>query len=203
MWQRGPIGNNATCSALPLLSITCPTSHSELCPFRCWPGTDSYVGRLGYFLGPHGPLQQTLLWDWEFLPPPQPPQIFTAKGFEALVSHTGALGCTVCVASQLSLLVYPHMKVDHLVCQLPPCRTSSPPQLPVSTPPSGLDECCCFNSLVVRISIRFDFLAVVCFLFLNLLLSFFWLYEEAQCIYLRLHLGQKSQIHCYKNSLQG
>ena len=31
-----------------------------------------------------------------------------------------------------------------------------------------------------------------CFLFLNLLLSFFWLCEEAKCVYLCLHLGQKS-----------
>ena len=31
-----------------------------------------------------------------------------------------------------------------------------------------------------------------CFLFLNLLLSFFWLCEEAQCVYLHLHLVQKS-----------
>ena len=31
------------------------------------------------------------------------------------------------------------------------------------------------------------------FLFLNLLLSFFWLCEEAQCVYLRLHLGWKLQ----------
>ena len=30
-----------------------------------------------------------------------------------------------------------------------------------------------------------------CFVFLNLLLSFFWLCEEAQCICLCLHLGQK------------
>ena len=30
------------------------------------------------------------------------------------------------------------------------------------------------------------------FLFLNLLLSFFWLYEEAKCIYQCLHLGRKS-----------
>ena len=29
-------------------------------------------------------------------------------------------------------------------------------------------------------------------LFLNLFLSFFWLCEEARCIYLRLHVGQKS-----------
>ena len=32
-----------------------------------------------------------------------------------------------------------------------------------------------------------------CFSFLNLLLSFFWLYEEAKCIYLRLNLGQNSE----------
>ena len=31
------------------------------------------------------------------------------------------------------------------------------------------------------------------FLFLNLLLSFFWLCKEAKCIYLCLHLGQKSR----------
>ena len=31
------------------------------------------------------------------------------------------------------------------------------------------------------------------FLFLNLLLSFFWLCEEAKCIYLCLHLGWKSK----------
>ena len=31
-----------------------------------------------------------------------------------------------------------------------------------------------------------------CVLFLNLLLSFFWLCKEAKCVYLHLHLGQKS-----------
>ena len=34
-----------------------------------------------------------------------------------------------------------------------------------------------------------------CFLFLNLLLSLFWLCEEAQCVYLRLHLGWKLFIY--------
>ena len=33
------------------------------------------------------------------------------------------------------------------------------------------------------------------FLFLNLLLSFFWLCEEAWCVYLCLHLGWKSPIY--------
>ena len=47
---------------------------------------------------------------------------------------------------------------DHLVCQppplpvcqLPPCGHSSLPQLPISAPPTSLDECF-FNSLVVRL----------------------------------------------------
>ena len=30
-----------------------------------------------------------------------------------------------------------------------------------------------------------------CFLFLNCCCPFFWLWEEAQCVYLRLHLGRK------------
>ena len=41
-----------------------------------------------------------------------------------------------------------------------------------------------------------------CFLFLNLSLSLFWLFEEAQCIYLRLHLGQKLQFLIYLNELK-
>ena len=36
-----------------------------------------------------------------------------------------------------------------------------------------------------------------CFLLLNLLLCFFWLGEEAQCVYLCLHLGQKSALCVY------
>ena len=48
------------------------------------------------------------------------------------------------------------------------------------------------NSLVVGL-IQFSFLAVLAFfLFLNWLLSFIWLCKEAKCIYLSLHLGQKS-----------
>ena len=36
-------------------------------------------------------------------------------------------------------------------CQLPPCHMSSPPWLPISAPPSSLNECFFFNSLVVRL----------------------------------------------------
>ena len=38
-----------------------------------------------------------------------------------------------------------------LVLQPPPCCESSPPQLPVSAPPTSLDDCFFFNSLVVRL----------------------------------------------------
>ena len=64
--------------------------------------------------------------------------------------------------------------------------------LPVSASPTvGLDECFFFNSLVVRLPYSSIFWQFWLVLFLNLL-SFFWLCEEAQCIYLCFHLGQKS-----------
>ena len=105
-------------------------------------------------------LQQTLLWGWEFLPPPQPPQVFLVRGFEVLVPHSGTLGCLVCLAPKLFLLVYLHRNVGQptppashsLICpvlQTLPCHGSSPPSLLVSASPTGLDECFFINYLVV------------------------------------------------------
>ena len=65
--------------------------------------------------------------------------------------------------------------------------------LPVSTPPNGLDECFFFISLVVRLPYSSIFYQFWLFFVFKLLLSFFWLCEEAQCVYLHLHLGQKQQ----------
>ena len=54
------------------------------------------------------------------------------------------------------------------VRQLLPCCESSLSHLPVSAPPTGLDECFFFISLVVRLLCGFDFLSVlVVFLSLN------------------------------------
>ena len=65
--------------------------------------------------------------------------------------------------------------------------------LPISAPPTSLDECFFFNSLVIRLPCHLIFCQFWgWFLFLNLSLSFFWLCEEAQCVYLRLHLAWKS-----------
>ena len=163
-------------------------------------GADSLMGGFVYILGPRGSLQRTLLGGWEFLLLLlQPPQVFTASSFEALFPRTGTLGCSVCLAPQLFLMVYLHKNVGPRtpstatlptpVLQPPRCRESS---LPGSLPPTGLDEYFFFTTLVVGLphsSIFWQFWLF--YLFLNLLLSFFWLSREAQCICLCLHLGRK------------
>ena len=85
---------------------------------------------------------------------------------------------------------------DSPICQPPPGLMFSLPWLPVSAPPTGLDECFFFNSLAVGLPYSSIFCQFWLFsVFLNLLLSFFWLCKEGQCVYLHLHLGQKSQIY--------
>ena len=144
-----------------------------------------------------------------------PTGVFNQR-FEALFPHAGALSCAVCFAPLLFLLVYLcanvgpqglpastlwgvlaaawpapfHNPPPHWVCQLPPCRESSLPRLPISAPPTGLDECF-FISLVVRLPDSSIFCQFWFFVF-KLLLSF-WLCEEAQCVYLCLHLGRNSE----------
>ena len=76
------------------------------------------------------------------------------------------------------------------VRQLLPCCESSLPWLPISAPTTGLDECVFFISLVVGL----PYSTIFCqfwLIFVFKLLSSFWLCEEAQCVYLCLHLGQK------------
>ena len=77
MWGQGLRGISAICSALCRLSVTHPSTTCKLGPS----GADSQVGGFVYILGPCGSLQQTLLWGWEFLLLPQPPQVCTARGF--------------------------------------------------------------------------------------------------------------------------
>ena len=151
-----------------------------------------------------------------------PTAIFTQR-FEALFPRAGALGCVVCFTPLLFLLVYLctnvgsqglpattlwgllaaawsaplHSPPPRWVHHLPPCRKSSPPQLPISTLPTGLDECFFFISLVVRLPCSSIFCQFWLFFVFRLLLSFFWLCEEAQCVYLRLHLGQKLYTKCF------
>ena len=111
--------------------------------------------------------QWTLLWDWEFLPPLQPlPQDFTVRGVESLVFQSAT----------------PTLPVVWLCCGSCPPDCPSPPLLPVwmnvSLTP-GLSE---FHGVWFSDS-------SACSLFLNWLLSFFWLCKEAKWFYLCFHLG--------------
>ena len=132
--------------------------------------------------------------------------------FEALFPHAGTLGCAGWFAPPPFLLVYLcanvgpqgllaaawpavfHNLPPRWVCQPPPCRGSSPPWLPISTSPTCLDECFFFISLVVGLPYSSIFWQFWLFSVLKLLLSFFWLCKEAQCVYLHLHLFQKLRV---------
>ena len=79
------------------------------------------------------------------------PTGFFNQRFEALFPHTGTLGCVVCLTPQLILPVYLHANVGW---SSPPAATLPrvlSARLPVSAPPTGLDECVFFISLVVRL----------------------------------------------------
>ena len=132
---------------------------------------------------------------------------FTQR-FEALFPRAGVLGCEVCFAPPPFLLVYLcanvglrgllaaalpapfHSPPPCWVRQLPPCRESSLPRLPISAPPTSLDECF-FISLVVGLPYSSIFCQFWLFFVFKMLLSFFWLCKEVQCVYLHLHLGWK------------
>ena len=79
--------------------------------------------------------------------------------------------------------------------KLPVCLPSclSPPLLPVWMNVSSLTPWL-LDFHTVRFSDSSGY-----FLLLNMLLSFFWLCEEAKYIYLCIHLGWKSQIFKYSN----
>ena len=97
------------------------------------------------------------------------------------------VGCASCS------LAWPapfHNPPPRWVCQPPPCCESSPPQLPVSVPPTGLDECFFFISLVVGLLYSSIFCQFWLFFVFKLLLSLFWSCKEVQCVHLCLHVSR-------------
>ena len=78
------------------------------------------------------------------------------------------------------------------VLQLLPCCKSSPPGCPFPPLlPVWMNVCSLSPQLLDFHTVLFS-VGSGCFLFLNLLLSLCWLCEEARCVYLCLHIGQKS-----------
>ena len=185
-------------------------------------GADSQVGRWSYARSRPlwvSPINSTVRLGASPAAASTPTGVFTQR-FEALFPRTGVLGCVVCFAPPPFLPVYLCMNVSSWgllaavwpapfhnpppcwVRQPPPCRESSLPQLPVSAPPTGMDECFFFTSLVVGLPYSSIFFQFWLFFVFKLLLSFFWLCEEAQCIYLRLHLGWKSWKLIFKKYME-
>ena len=109
MLGRGPTGNNATCWALGGLSVTSPATHKQIGPFRCWlPGGWVCVrSRILWISSKDYPVRLGVLL------PLQPIQFFIARGFEALVSHSGTLGYAVRLIPQLFFPAYLHVNVGY------------------------------------------------------------------------------------------
>ena len=118
--------------------------------------------------------------------------------FEALFPCAGTLGCAVCHPLHQLLPQRPAAALPTRLHNPPPCWVLqllpgrefslpgclSPPLLQVWMNVSSLSPWL-LDFHTVRFSVSSG-----CFLFLNFL-SFFWLWEEAQCVYLHLHLGRK------------
>ena len=68
---------------------------------------------------------------------------FFSQRFEALFPYIGTLGFTVCLTPQFLLPVYLHTNVG------PPTLPAAALPDPIPAPPTDLDECFFFNSLVV------------------------------------------------------
>ena len=85
--------------------------------------------------------------------------------------------------------VYLHVNVGPPVLQPPCCLESSLPGC--LSPPLLLSGCFFFISLVVGLPYSSIFCQFCLFFVFKLLSSFFWLCEEAPCVYICLHLGRK------------
>ena len=159
------------------LSVTSSATHKQIGPFWCWLplGWVCVCSRTPWVSPTNTPFKLGVLFQLQL------PQDFSVRGFEACFPHTGTLGCVVCLASQLFLLVFLHANVGLcLPASTLPCILSTPAACLCPSSGSGL----MFNCLVFGLPYNLIFWHFWLFLFLNLLLSSFWLYEEAKYIYL-------------------
>ena len=193
---EGLRGSNGACSTLCRFTVTPSATHHQIGLFWCW------------FLSGWACVSSRPLWVSPTNSPVRlgvsPAAASTPTGvfdqlFEALFPCAGTLGCVVChLVHQLlprpPAAVLPTATQSATLLGLPAAtllRVLST-WLPVSAPPTGLDECFFFISLVIGLPYSLIFCQFWLFFVFKLLLSFFWLYEEAQCVYLCLHLGRKS-----------
>ena len=167
MSGRGLRGNNASCSALGCLPVSSPTTHKQIGPFWCWfPGGWVCVHSRTLWVSPMNSPVRLVVY-----PTTSTPTGFFSRRFWGFISLCWNPG--LCGLSHFS--VVPH-GLSTGKCGTP-CSTSrcesSPPWLPISAPPTSLDECFFFNSLVIRLpysSIFWKFWLFFVFKFVVLLL---------------------------------
>ena len=183
MWGSALRGSNGACSTLCRFSVTASATHNQIGPLWCWfPSGWACARRWSLWVSlTTSPMRLGV----SLAAAPTTKCVFTQR-FEALFPSAGALGCAVCCRVCQLLPRRPAA----LVLQPPRCRESSPPGCSLR-PSYGSVLMRLFYLLGCRTSIQFDFMAVWLFFVFKLLLSFFWLCEEAQCVYLCLHLGRK------------
>ena len=186
MLGRGLRGSNCASSTLCRFLVTPSATHNQIELFWCWclSGWVCAHSRTLWVSPTNSPVRLGV----SPAATSTPTGVFNQR-FEALFPRSEALGCAVCLAPQLFLPVYPQANEG------PPSPLAATllwvpsAQLPVSTPPTGLDECF-FISLVVGVPYISIFCQFWLFFVFKLLLSF-WLCEEVQCVYLCLRLGWK------------
>ena len=185
LWGRGQRGNNNTCSALYQLSVTYSAFQKQIGPFWCWfPGDWACVLFRTLWVSPtNSPVRLGVS------PAATAPTDFYSQKFWGFISLCWNPG--LCGLSR-SPVVSPGLSTQKCGTSLSTsCHLAMSPLcpgwLPISSPPTSLDECFFFNSLVVEL----PYSMILCqfwglFFFFNLLLSFFWFCKKAQCIHLHL-----------------
>ena len=196
MWGRGLRRRNGACSTLCQFSVTSLTTHNQIGLFWCcFPSGWVCVHSRPLWVSPmNSPVRLGV----------SPAAASTPTGvfsqcFEALFSHAGTLGCVLCHPVHQLLLCWPAAALPTLlhnpppcwVCQLLPCGKSPPPAAHLwPSYQSG------WMLLLYLLGVGLPYSSIFCqfwlFFVLKLFLSFFCLCEEAQCVYLHLHLGWKS-----------
>ena len=151
LWGRGWEGPVVPASLSARFQSLPPLPTIKLGPS----GADSQVCGLVHALGPYASLQWTLLWGWEFLLlPPQLPQVCSVRGLRLYFSEldpwvalsvAGSASCCLALpAPQSTASLGPTATVLLWVLS-----TRLPVSAPPPVPPTGLDECFFFISLVV------------------------------------------------------
>ena len=120
------------------------------------------------------------------------PKWFSISGLRLYFPALEPWGCEVCFAPPLFLLVYLHANVGPLGPPATSLLQVLSSQLRVSAPPTSLDGCFFFNSLVVRLPYSLIFWQFWLFFVFKFVVILLLVVQGEKCIYLHLHLGRKS-----------